>query len=313
MFSRLWLKIQPLVKASVALCLAFILVFSQADHALAARSGGRIGGGSFRAPSRTYSPRTAPRGGYGYPGGGIGFPFIFPLFGFGGGGLFTLLIFMAIASFLVRNLGNAGGDEDYAVGGTNPTVSVAKVQVGLLSNARSLKGELDQIALSANTDTAEGRALVLQEASLALLRHPEYWVYGATESYTSPLSAAEGKFNQLALAERSKFAEETLSNVSNRLKQSDQTEALPEAGGQIISSLQNAKDYIVVTLIAGFEGKVQLSSVNEAEDVEQALRQMGGLGGERLLAFEVLWTPQREGDTLTTEDILASYPNLKLV
>jgi uncharacterized membrane protein len=32
-----------------------------------------------------------------------------------------------------------------------------------------------------------------------------------------------------------------------------------------------------------------------------------------LLAVEVLWTPQAEGDTLTTNDILAEYPNLKLV
>ncbi len=42
------------------------LVFGHAGGALAA-GGGRIGGGSFRAPSRTYSaPRTyAPPGGYG--------------------------------------------------------------------------------------------------------------------------------------------------------------------------------------------------------------------------------------------------------
>ncbi|MDP4880834.1 MAG: hypothetical protein NWR11_01630, partial [Cyanobium sp. MAG_137] len=57
-----------------------------------AASGGRIGGGSFRsAPSM---PRSYGGGGYnsgyrgGYGGGGIGFPFLIPMFGFGGGGLF---------------------------------------------------------------------------------------------------------------------------------------------------------------------------------------------------------------------------------
>jgi uncharacterized membrane protein len=53
------------------------LALGHADGALAARSGGRIGGGSFRAPSRTYAPpsRTyAPPGGGYYPGGGdLGF------------------------------------------------------------------------------------------------------------------------------------------------------------------------------------------------------------------------------------------------
>ena len=60
-----------------------------------AASGGRIGGGSFRAPSmpRTRGYGGSYRGGYGggyggYRGGGIGFPFLMPIFGFGGGGIF---------------------------------------------------------------------------------------------------------------------------------------------------------------------------------------------------------------------------------
>ncbi|MBD0389378.1 MAG: DUF1517 domain-containing protein, partial [Nostoc sp. C3-bin3] len=34
---------------------------------------------------------------------------------------------------------------------------------------------------------------------------------------------------------------------------------------------------------------------------------------ERLLAIEVLWTPQAENDTLTSDDVLANYPDLRLV
>ncbi|MDG1061264.1 MAG: hypothetical protein P8O84_11240, partial [Synechococcus sp. cluster3_bin.96] len=55
-----------------------------------AARGGRIGGGSFRAPSMPrgggYS-RSYGGGGYGRGygrGGGMGFPFIIPIFGFGG-------------------------------------------------------------------------------------------------------------------------------------------------------------------------------------------------------------------------------------
>jgi len=46
--------------------------------------------------------------------------------------------------------------------------------------------------------------------------------------------------------------------------------------------------------------------------LRQALRQIGGIPGERLLAIEVLWTPA-EGDTLTADDLIAQYADLKLV
>jgi uncharacterized membrane protein len=63
------------------------LILGSIPSALAA-SGGRMGGGSFRAPSRSISPSRG--GGYSSPGygGGIGFPFLLPFFWGGGGGGF---------------------------------------------------------------------------------------------------------------------------------------------------------------------------------------------------------------------------------
>jgi uncharacterized membrane protein len=97
------------VKSIVAIGLAFILIFANAGDALAARSGGRIGGGSFRMPSRGYSAPTRSypsRGGGYYPGGGGFFSpfFFFSPFGFGGGAgsLFTLLVFFAIGGYLLE-------------------------------------------------------------------------------------------------------------------------------------------------------------------------------------------------------------------
>jgi uncharacterized membrane protein len=61
------------------------------------------------------------------------------------------------------------------------------------------------------------------------------------------------------------------------------------------------------------EGNLELPKINSTDDLRQALRQIGGISSDRLLAVEVLWTPQAEGDTLTTDDLLAEYPDLKLV
>ena len=303
-------------KILFALGLIVALAFGDASQALAARSGGRIGGGSFRSPSRSY--RAPSGGGYRSPGGfggGFGFPFIIPFFGFGGGfgGLFTILMFLAIANFLVKSFRSAGvgaGDSEY--GYSPSTISVGKVQVGLLANARNLQKELDELAYKADTGTASGRAMVLQEATLALLRHPEYWVYGAAESYQAGVDSAEAKFNQLALTERSKFIGETLSNVNSQLKQASPA-TLPQEGGQLAELPDSSGDYIIVTVLVGAEGQLKLPQINDTANLRKALQDIGGVGSDRLLAVEILWTPQAEGDTLTTDDILANYPNLKLV
>ena len=315
---------KPLLKTLLLAGLVVSLALGNADGALAAR-GGRMGGGSFRAPrsysapSRTYQP---PTGGYSPGGGGFGFPFLIPFLGVGGGfgGLFTILIFFAIANFVVQSFRRAGaGDDSLGYDGySSPQISVARLQVGLLAEARDLQADLNRIAETADTGSSEGLAEVLQETTLALLRHPEYWVYAGAETQQARLESAEAKFNQLALAERSKFTEETLSNVNNQLKQASTRGSLPgtaEKGALVNQAdlMSGPSEYIVVTLLVGTQGDLKLPKINNSEDLRQALRQVGAVSSDRLLALEVLWTPQAEGDTLTTDDLLAEYPDLKLV
>jgi uncharacterized membrane protein len=191
------------------------------------------------------------------------------------------------------------------------------LQVGLLASARGLQNELNYIAETADTNSPEGRAEVLQEASLALLRHPEYWVYAGSGTQQARLNAAESQFNRLSIAERSKFSEETLTNVNNQLKAATSKDALPAAGGELDNPTklisEGPGEYIIVTLLAATLGKFQLPEVNSPDDLRQALRVIGSIPAEQLLAMEVLWTPQASGDTLTSDDILAEYPDLKLV
>ncbi|HIK18355.1 MAG TPA: DUF1517 domain-containing protein [Leptolyngbyaceae cyanobacterium M33_DOE_097] len=311
--------IQPFVKPFLAIALVVTLVFGSVSPALAA-GGGRIGGGSFRAPApRTYSPgpRTyapGPGGGY-YPGGGIGYPFVFPspIFFVGGGGLFSLLIFLAIAGFILQSF-RRQADSDLGYGTTNPTVGITRLQVGLLASARELQSELNELALKANTGSSEGLAEVLQETSLALLRHPEYWVYAGAASQPSRLAAAEAEFNRLALGERGKFSRETLSNVNNQLRQAEPKGVLTAAGGELAEVTTGTPgEYIVVTVLAATQGELKLPPINNEADLRQALQQLGGVSSDRLLALEVLWTPQAENDVLSSEDVLVQYPNLKLI
>ena len=289
---------------------------------MAARSGGRMGGGSFRAPSRSYSTPSRSRGpsgygggGYGrgyYPGGGFSFPFILPFMGFGGGGgIFGILIAIALANFILNAFRNSGVNADSVEAySSNPTVSVARLQVGLLAEARSLQTDLNRIAQSADTGTSAGLTKVLQETTLSLMRNPEYWAYADVEADQTKLSAAEQAFNQLAIAERSKFTGETLSNVNAQLTQAEPKAALP-TGGDLANTAPG--EYIVATILVATQGKLNLPKISTQDDVREAVNKLGSVSSEQLMAVEVLWTPQASGETLTADEMIAEYPNLKLI
>lgn len=313
-FSRL---LKPFLKTLLAVGLIAVLVFGQANTALAARSGGRIGGGSFRAPTTRVQPSPSYRGpgGY-YPGGGFGFPFLLPIFGFGGGfgGLFTIILFIAIANFLVRSFRNVAGGDEYGYGGTAiaSKVSVARLQIGMLADARELQADLNRVAQTANTGSPEGLTQVLQETTLSVLRHPEYWAYADSFSSLTRLDSAEVEFNRLALIERSKFSDETVSNVNNQIRQGSDSSALENVSNDVALA-EAPGEYIVATILVATQGKLELPKVNNSEDLRRALSQIGSVSSDELLALEVLWTPQAEGETLSSDEVLAGYPELRLI
>lgn len=313
-FKLQWVK--ALFKPMLALGLALVLVFGHADGAWAAKAGGRIGGGSFRAPAPRMAPSgpstRAPVGGGGYyPGGGFGFPFLFPLFGFGGGfgGLFTLLMVFAIANFLINSFRRVSEDDGAMpmVTSSNPPVVVTKLQVGLLADARSLQDDLNRLALSADTSSSAGLAKLLQETTLSLLRHPDYWVYGASEDKQTRLLSAEQEFNRYTLATRSQFTEETLSNVNSQITQSAPKATLPGQADDFAAP----GEYILATLVVAAQGKLDLPDIRSTEDLRRSLGQIGAIASDDLLAVEVLWTPQQSGETLSADEMIAEYPHLK--
>lgn len=275
-------------------------------------SGGRIGGGSFRsAPSM---PRSYGGGGYrggyggGYRGGyggGIGFPFVLPFF-FGGGGLFGFLILMAVVGLIVNALRGGGGDP--AGGGalaaprTEGPVSVAQVQVGLLASARDLQADLRRLAASADTSNSTGLQAVLQETSLALLRHPELWVYANAEVGEVPFPAAEATFNRLSMAERSKLERELTTNVAGQRFQD---------GSRPVGASDATSDFIAVTLLVASRQRLNLPAAGSADQLRQGLQLLGAVASSDLLAVEVIWQPEGAGEVLTADQLITAYPDLQ--
>ena len=284
-----------------------------------AASGGRIGGGNFRSSPMPRSYGGGGGGGYGgggysrgYGGGGIGFPFLIPFFGFGGGGLFGFLILMAVVGLFANALrgGGGGGGGAMASGQAGPIatyrpdgpVAIAQLQVGLLASARDLQQDLRGLAASADTSSNAGLQRVLQDTTLALLRHPDLWVYASAEVGQVPFAAAESTFNRLSMTERSKLSREVTSNVAGQ-----KLEDRPGLAG----NADAASDYIAVTVLVASRSRLTLKALKADEDLRESLRLLGSVSSTDLLALEVIWQPEGAGEVLSTEELLTAYPNLQ--
>ncbi|KAF7805185.1 uncharacterized protein G2W53_044296 [Senna tora] len=309
--------LKALRKPAIAALLLGLLLTYDPNSALAA-SGGRMGGRSFSShsssssSSRSYSvPRTSS------PGFSYSAPYYAPSpFGFGGGGGIYVgpavgvgvgagssffLILMGFAAFILVSGFLSDRSEGSVLTAAEKT-SVLKLQVGLLGMGRSLQRDLNRIAEVADTSSSEGLSYVLTETTLALLRHPDYCIsaYSSVDLKRS-VEDGEKRFNQLSIEERGKFDEETLVNVNNIKRQSTRSQ---RANGF-------SNEYIVITILAAAEGVHKLPTINGSGDLKEALQKLGSIPSSKLLAVEVLWTPQNENDTLSERELLEDYPLLR--
>ena len=307
LFSRLMLP--TVLSATLALVL---LAPQPADAA----SGGRIGGGSFRSAPMPRSYSGGGYGGGGYQrgfGGGIGFPFIVPFF-FGGGGLFGFLVLMAVVGLVLnafRGGGAGGGGQALPAGmrggdldGYRPDgpVAIAQLQVGLLASARDLQRDLRSLAASSDTSSSTGLERVLQDSTLALLRHPDLWVYANAEVGQVPFQAAESTFNRLSMTERSKLSGEITTNVGGSRGAASSTSA---------GDADATSDYIAVTLLVASRSRITLKPLSGSEELREALRVLGSVPSDQLLALEVIWQPEGVGEVLSADELITAYPDLK--
>jgi uncharacterized membrane protein len=224
-----------------------------------------------------------------------GFPWGFVFFLLlAGGGLFFVWYLLSKRS----QKSSFGGSSEL----TNDTVTVTKLQVALLAEARDIQLELTDLSVQADLDTPSGLSEFLQETALALLRKPEYWSYGQSSSEAVASRDEAGRmFEQLSISERSKFSVETFSRVNDHTR-SRTVEIDPEI---------EPAEYIVVTLLVGTEDDRSLFDlIYSAEDLKQALETLAAIPPNSLSIFELLWSPQVSTDSLSYDELLTEYAEL---
>ncbi|CAG9467746.1 unnamed protein product [Pedinophyceae sp. YPF-701] len=332
--SRVVAKLAEMPRAAlIGVCVFFLSLCGTVGAAEAARSGGRAGGSAFAArrtsytsgsslakssssslsssPS-SYGPRTTThRHTHVHVGPSFGLSsFFFPGFGFGMGygfnpfgPLFQILTIMFLAYTAYQFFGNNalgdGGDDGYF---GSEKISTMKLQVGLMATAADIKRDIEKQAKRTDTSDPESLHFFLQEVVLSLMRNQAKCVYGHSEGkVVTGLDKGEEAFNNMSLMERSKFEEETFVNYSGRSK------TRTFAGGK----RDDPNELIMVTILLAVEGSVKPPKVKDRTTLQQTLTQLGGLSTSQVVACEVLWTPQADGDTYSRDDLITDYPYMQ--
>ncbi|XP_023644212.1 uncharacterized protein LOC17894540 [Capsella rubella] len=188
----------------------------------------------------------------------------------------------------------------------SPKTSVLRLQVGLLGSARTLQQDFYHLAETAGTSTPKGLIYLLTEATLALLRHPNYCIscYSSVD-VKQCVEEGEKQFNQLFVKERGKFDEETLINVNNIKIRNSKIHR--------DSGLSNEYIFVVHDILVAVEGTLKLQTIKGTGDLKEALHKLRSIRESKtkmLQALEVLWTPQKK-DVLTEIELLEDYPLLR--
>ncbi|KAF5784433.1 hypothetical protein HanXRQr2_Chr11g0519491 [Helianthus annuus] len=161
-------------------------------------------------------------------------------------------------------------------------ISVLKLQVGLSGIARSLQKDLNQIAETADTSTPKGFGHILQ---------------GGSEKGSRRITNARKDLMN--------FLKKKGINLTRRLWSTSTTS---ESKVEVSDAVCNK--YVVVTIIVAASGAHELPPIKTRELVKIALQKLASISSNNILAVEVLWTPQKENDTLTEQNMLQDYPLL---
>jgi uncharacterized membrane protein len=114
-------------------------------------------------------------------------------------------------------------------------------------------------------------------------------------------AAAETVFNQLSVAERSKFNVESLVNVGGRVQRRELK----------LNPDEDPAAYIVVTLLVGTaHDKPLFTEIRTEQALQEVLEKMAALPAEYLMVFELLWTPQDSADSLTYDELLMEFTDM---
>lgn len=179
--------------------------------------------------------------------------------------------------------------------------------MALFGNIKKFQRAFDRLAGEYDADDEDALHGIMTEAAELIMRNTEFAGYASTAGKAYEyIEDCEAKFQAVSLEERTKYKEETLVNTDARQRRKAFSgRNVPDNG---------MDEWMCVTLLAAIEGPSRLPhKLESTTDLRRAMSLYAGISPEDLLAFELIWTPQDEGDSYSRDELLTDYPALHIL
>eukprot|EP00448_Togula_jolla_P005765 CAMPEP_0170603428 /NCGR_PEP_ID=MMETSP0224-20130122/18907_1 /TAXON_ID=285029 /ORGANISM="Togula jolla, Strain CCCM 725" /LENGTH=302 /DNA_ID=CAMNT_0010928309 /DNA_START=16 /DNA_END=924 /DNA_ORIENTATION=+ len=177
--------------------------------------------------------------------------------------------------------------------------SCLKIQVGL-NFSKSLLATLNKLAEGGGEDLHG----LLLDVVVALRRAQGSWCYGHGERLIFD-SEAQGVREASAVMQRWGIEGETKWGDGEDWEKVDKT------------AIKGMTEYLVVTILVNCYGtllpdedKVRVRSIT---DLTKVLEAVSGIQEDELIALDVLWIPEEEGDTLSSMEVMSKFPEMAML
>jgi uncharacterized membrane protein len=266
-------------------------------------SSGGFGGGSSRSSGGVYVWHGGSSGG----GGNCGDQAV---------GMFLMIVISMIVLIVKSRI---GGDASYT--GSAPSVphyggglsyeapiDVSAISLAIDWRARAqLQARLAELARTGDTGTPGGLATLLHETVVELRRCEVSWLYaGAVNASPAPPAIAEGTFRRVAQDMRSRYKLDVVAARDGAV----QTAEAPAMRARE----HEGQGVVVVTLVVAARREIpDISRAADANELRLLMRNLGGLTARDLVALEVIWSPAVEEDRMSTAELEALYPELRVI
>ena len=306
---------QSKIMKSIGGVIGTAIIIGNPMDTLAASSGSRSGGSSFRSSSSSSSYRN--RGSTRLNAGSYN-NIIMPMYGYGFSPLNFIpingnLLLFGSGVFIVYNLlkNRIGGSEfsnNDVFGSLGSGATIIKLQIGVVSNWSKSSNIMDVLSsIARESGKISGRSKIanlLSETSIALLIRKSSWNSASMEGEKFDHSLkAEPYFQKLVIQERTKFESETANVGYPDIDEKD----------EYVFSKPTQSVVSIIVAIRGTSDALKIN-IRNANDLSNCLQTLASEAltddGENIMAVEVLWTPSESGTILTEKEVIMDYPEL---
>jgi uncharacterized membrane protein len=192
-------------------------------------------------------------------------------------------------------------------------MSVVALEVGIQAQAKTgIREVVESLARTGNLDTPQGLHAFMQEIVVHLRRHKDAIDYAHIQTnHGMSAEQAQELFTTHSNEARSRYDREILRRDAAGLRTQERNKG--EVGGLLDEDGQLAVDeYLVLTLLVGFQGREPFpKQLNAHQQFVQALHLYPKVSPRELKVVEAIWSPAAESDTMTKDDMLETYPELR--